>query len=66
VKFSINPILGVLVGMAITMIIQSSSATVGLTLTLIQVVLLNIDSAIPILNSFLEGKSIKMNILQFI
>lgn len=49
VKFSYHPILGVLAGMFITMIIQSSSATVGLTLALIQAGLLTIDSAIPII-----------------
>lgn len=49
VKFSSHPILGVLAGMFITMIIQSSSATVGLTLALIQAGLLTIDSAIPII-----------------
>ncbi len=49
VKFSIHPILGVLAGMFITMIIQSSSATVGLTLALIQSGLLTIDSAIPLI-----------------
>ncbi|NMC68305.1 MAG: Na/Pi cotransporter family protein [Spirochaetales bacterium] len=49
IKFSYHPILGVLAGMIVTMIIQSSSATVGLTLALIQGGLLTIDSAIPII-----------------
>jgi len=49
IKFSTHPILGVIAGMFITMIIQSSSATVGLTLALIQAGLLTIDSAIPII-----------------
>ncbi|MFN3410924.1 MAG: Na/Pi cotransporter family protein [Exilispira sp.] len=49
IKFSYHPILGVLAGMLVTMIIQSSSATVGLTLALIQGGLLTIDSAIPII-----------------
>lgn len=49
VKFSYHPILGILAGMFVTMIIQSSSATVGLTLALIQGGLLTLDSAIPII-----------------
>ncbi len=48
-NFSANPILGVLAGMVITMLLQSSSATVGLVLTLVGSGLINLDGAIPII-----------------
>jgi phosphate:Na+ symporter len=47
--FAYNPLLGVLAGMVITMILQSSSATVGLVLTLVGAGLINLDGAIPII-----------------
>jgi phosphate:Na+ symporter len=48
-NFASNPFLGVLAGMVITMILQSSSATVGLVLTLVGAGLINLDGAIPII-----------------
>jgi phosphate:Na+ symporter len=48
-NFSHSPILGVLAGMVITMLLQSSSATVGLVLTLVGSGLINLDGAIPII-----------------
>ncbi|MGA1842885.1 MAG: Na/Pi cotransporter family protein, partial [bacterium] len=45
----IGPILGVLAGMSITMIVQSSSATIGLLIALASSQLVTIDAAIPIL-----------------
>ncbi|MBN1798833.1 MAG: Na/Pi cotransporter family protein [Spirochaetales bacterium] len=48
-NFSHNPILGVIAGMVITMLLQSSSATVGLVLTLVGSGLINLDGAIPII-----------------
>lgn len=47
--FGHNPILGVLAGTILTMLVQSSSATVGLTLALAIQGFLPIGSAIPIL-----------------
>lgn len=44
-----GPVLGVLAGMSITMIVQSSSATIGLLIALSTSQLLTIDAAIPIL-----------------
>ncbi|MEW5801386.1 MAG: Na/Pi cotransporter family protein [bacterium] len=44
-----GPILGVLSGVIITMIIQSSSATIGLLMALASSKLITIDAAIPIL-----------------
>lgn len=49
VNFSKTPVLGVMAGMVITMIIQSSSVTVGLVLTLIGAGLLDIYGAIPLI-----------------
>jgi len=43
-----NPILGVLVGLLVTAIVQSSSVTVGLTMALAAAGLLNIYTAVPI------------------
>lgn len=43
------PVLGVLAGMAATFIIQSSSATVGIVLTLVGTGILDLQSAIPII-----------------
>lgn len=47
--FSNNPLLGVLAGTGLTMLIQSSSATVGLTMVMASQGLISIDGAIPIL-----------------
>ena len=47
--FSDNPFLGVLAGTGLTMLVQSSSATVGLTMVMASQGLINIDGAIPIL-----------------
>jgi phosphate:Na+ symporter len=44
-----NPILGVLAGMAITMLVQSSAATIGLTIAMASQGLLTLDMAIPII-----------------
>ncbi len=44
-----NPILGVLAGMLLTILIQSSAATIGLTMVLASQGLLDIDAAIPII-----------------
>ncbi len=44
-----NPILGVLAGMILTILIQSSAATIGLTMVLASQGLLDIDAAIPII-----------------
>ena len=47
--FSSNPLLGLLVGTVVTMIVQASSATIGLTMAMAAQGLLTIDAAIPIL-----------------
>jgi len=47
--FQHHPMLGVLAGTVLTMLVQSSSATVGLTIVMASQGLLTIDSAIPIL-----------------
>ncbi len=47
--FARTPLLGVLAGTALTMIVQSSSATVGLTIAMAVQGLLPIEAAIPIL-----------------
>ncbi|NMD17171.1 MAG: Na/Pi cotransporter family protein, partial [Synergistaceae bacterium] len=47
--FQHHPILGVMAGTALTMLVQSSSATVGLTIVMGSQGLLTLDSAIPIL-----------------
>ncbi|NLK18174.1 MAG: Na/Pi cotransporter family protein, partial [Synergistaceae bacterium] len=44
-----NPLLGVLVGTAVTMVVQASSATIGLTMAMAAQGLLTIDAAIPII-----------------
>ncbi|MDO9464671.1 MAG: Na/Pi cotransporter family protein [bacterium] len=49
VNFSRTPILGVLAGMIVTMIVQSSSATVGITMALGIGGLIDISAAIPLL-----------------
>ncbi len=49
INFSQNPLLGVLVGMVVTMIVQSSSVTVGLVLALATVGLLDLRGAIPLI-----------------
>lgn len=47
--FSHNPLLGVMAGAFLTMLVQSSSATVGLTIVMATQGLLDLNSAIPIL-----------------
>jgi len=47
--FSHHPVLAVLAGVGLTVLVQSSSATVGLTIVMASQGLLTIDSAIPIL-----------------
>jgi len=47
--FSHHPLLGVLAGTVLTMLVQSSSATVGLTIVMASQGLLSLDAAIPIL-----------------
>lgn len=47
--FSHNPLLGVLVGTIVTMVVQASSATIGLTIAMASQGLLSLDAAIPIL-----------------
>ncbi len=47
--FAHNPLLGVLAGALLTMVVQSSSATVGLTIAMASQGLLSLPAAIPIL-----------------
>ncbi|TDY64898.1 phosphate:Na+ symporter [Aminivibrio pyruvatiphilus] len=47
--FSSSPLLGVFVGTAVTMVVQASSATIGLTMAMAAQGLLTLDAAIPIL-----------------
>ncbi len=47
--FSHNPILGVLAGTIVTCLVQSSSATVGLTIAMVSSGVLSVDAAIPII-----------------
>ena len=47
--FSSNPLLGVLVGTVVTMLVQASSATIGLTMAMASQGLLTLDAAIPII-----------------
>ena len=47
--FSSNPLLGVLVGTVVTMLVQASSATIGLTMAMASQGLLSLDAAIPII-----------------
>ncbi|CAK7047561.1 MAG: hypothetical protein DELT_00892 [Desulfovibrio sp.] len=44
-----NPLLGVLAGTLITMLVQSSAATIGLTMAMASQGLLSLDAAIPII-----------------
>ncbi|MBR1417591.1 MAG: Na/Pi cotransporter family protein [Synergistaceae bacterium] len=46
---SSNPILGIISGMILTILIQSSAATIGLTIALASQGLLTLDAAIPII-----------------
>ena len=46
---SSNPLYGVAAGMILTMIVQSSAATIGLTIAMASQGLLGIDAAIPII-----------------
>lgn len=48
IHFSQNPLLGVLAGILLTCLIQSSSATVGLTMALAMSGLIDISGAVPI------------------
>lgn len=48
-KFSSNPILGVLVGIFMTVVIQSSSATIGILMTMSAQGLIPLEGAIPVL-----------------
>jgi len=48
-NFSTNPFLGVLTGMIVTFIVQSSSVSIGLILTLAGVGLLDLQGAIPLM-----------------
>ncbi len=49
IMFSKNPLLGVLAGMVVTMIVQSSSVTVGMVLALASVGLIDLNGAIPLI-----------------
>ncbi len=49
VRFSHNPILAVLTGMVLTMVLQSSSATVGIVITLAAEGLIDLHAAIPLI-----------------
>lgn len=49
INFSRNPLLGILAGMLVTAIAQSSSATIGMVIALASVGLLDLSSAIPII-----------------
>ena len=49
VAFSRNPLLGLLAGTVVTMIVQASSATIGLTMALASQGLLGLEAALPIL-----------------
>lgn len=44
-----NPILGILAGMILTIVVQSSAATIGLTIALASQGLIGLDGAIPII-----------------
>lgn len=48
-NFSHNPLLGVLMGFAITVVVQSSSASMGILLALASSGMITLDSALPIL-----------------
>ncbi len=49
VRYSENAVLGILAGMIITFIVQSSNATVGLVLALASVRLISLNGAIPLI-----------------
>ncbi|AHM56911.1 sodium-dependent phosphate transporter [Peptoclostridium acidaminophilum DSM 3953] len=49
IKFSHNPILGILIGFGLTVIVQSSSASMGILLALASEGLIPLSSALPIL-----------------
>ena len=49
INFSKNPLLGVLAGMIVTFVAQSSSATIGMVIALASVGLLDLSSAIPLI-----------------
>jgi len=48
-NFSKKPILGVIVGLVITLILQSSSVTVGMVIALVSQGLLDLKGAVPII-----------------
>lgn len=48
-KFADNPLLGVGVGMVMTMVIQSSSATIGILIAMASQGLISLEGAIPVL-----------------
>jgi len=48
-KFSHNPLLGLLTGIIVTTIVQSSSVSIGLVLTLASVGLIDLQAAIPLM-----------------
>ena len=48
-RFSDNPLLGVLVGLVMTMVIQSSSATIGVLIAIANQGLIPLEGAIPVL-----------------
>ena len=48
-KFSYNPLLGIVVGILATSLVQSSSVTIGIVLTLASTGLLDLSGAIPII-----------------
>ena len=49
ITFSQNPLLGILIGMLITALVQSSSVTIGLVITLGLSNLITLDAAIPLI-----------------
>lgn len=48
-SFSSNPLLGVLVGTGVTMVVQSSAATIGLTIAMAAQGVFGLDAALPII-----------------
>ena len=49
IRYSANPVLGIVAGMLVTFVVQSSSATVGLVLALGSVGLINLKGAVPLI-----------------
>ena len=48
-QFSVNPMLGILAGVLLTIVVQSSTVTVGLTIAMATQGLLTIEAAVPII-----------------